>query len=312
MPEMCGVAPAVIGTVMRCQEFNLSIVLAGPEKFMNQYRQFADMFDDMDAADFAEARIRDRPGFFIEIMDQVNTLAGLMVHSEPLVLFFTSAPEIKEWTVGDLFFHGKNIARDGLKVNLLSGARMLTYSFSLSTINVSMEKIEFVTDRQIYEQVIQKAIPSAQKFVWIGTSDMKDLYVQRARGMRPFLAVLAELVKDGVQLRLIHAKEPGPRFRKDFDRYPVLIDGLERLHCPRIHFKSVIVDGIWAYTGSANLTGAGMGAKSVKNRNFESGIITTDKALVGQIMGQFDHIWMGADCNKCGRRAFCTEYTDMA
>ena len=32
--------------------------------------------------------------------------------------------------------------------------------------------------------------------------------------------------------------------------------------CPRVHFKAVIVDGAFVYVGSANWTGAGLGAKS--------------------------------------------------
>lgn len=53
-----------------------------------------------------------------------------------------------------------------------------------------------------------------------------------------------------------------------------LIDAMERILCPRVHLKSLIIDGRFAYVGSANLTGAGMGAKSDRRRNFESGIIT--------------------------------------
>ena len=60
--------------------------------------------------------------------------------------------------------------------------------------------------------------------------------------MVPFLAVLSELIDNGVSVRLLHAKEPGPNFRRDFDRYPNLVDGLERVLCPRVHFKSVVVD----------------------------------------------------------------------
>lgn len=36
--------------------------------------------------------------------------------------------------------------------------------------------------------------------------------------MEPFIAVLVKLLKRGVEIRLIHAKEPGPAFREDFDR----------------------------------------------------------------------------------------------
>ena len=174
-----------------------------------------------------------------------------------------------------------------------------------------MDKTEFITDREIYEKVILRAVPAARKFVWLATSDLKDLHVPRGRRMVPFLRVLSDLVGDGVSIRLLHASEPGPRFRRDFDKCRNLREGMERILCPRVHFKSVVVDGEVAYTGSANLTGAGMGAKSDRRRNFEAGIVTTDPDTVRAIMGQFDSIWMGARCAKCGRKRYCADFREL-
>ena len=174
-----------------------------------------------------------------------------------------------------------------------------------------MPELTFLTDAEIYRAVILEAIPKARAFVWLATSDLKDLFVHRGRTMVPFLKELSELADRGVPIRLLHAKEPGPAFRCDFDKFPNLIAGLERLLCPRVHFKSVIVDGRSAYTGSANLTGAGMGAKSDRRRNFENGMVTSDPALVGAIMGQFDRVWRGTYCADCGRTAFCAEAKGM-
>jgi len=171
--------------------------------------------------------------------------------------------------------------------------------------------MQFVTNEQIYKEVILTAIPAARKYVWLGTSDLKDLYVKKGRKMVPFLEVLSDLVDDGVQVRLIHAKEPGPAYRRDFDRYENLIEGMERLLCPRIHFKTVVVDGRFAYCGSANLTGAGAGAKGVHNRNFESGLVFTEPEYIKQIMEQFDDLWMGKHCPKCRRKQFCGEYKEL-
>ena len=171
--------------------------------------------------------------------------------------------------------------------------------------------IEFVHDQQIYKQVICAQVPKAKKFLWLATADLKDLYVDKNGKMVPFLEVLSDLVKKRVEIRLLHAKEPGPAFRKDFDKYPNLLEGMERILCPRVHLKSIIVDGQFAYTGSANLTGAGVGAKGKDKRNFESGIITTDQELVGQIMDQFDNIWQGSHCKKCKRKEFCADYKDI-
>ena len=113
------------------------------------------------------------------------------------------------------------------------------------------------------------------------------------------------MIDKGVSVRLIHAKEPGPNFRKDFDRYPALVKGLERVLCPRVHFKMLIFDLETAYIGSANLTGAGIGMKSDGKRNFESGIWTDDSEIVSAAIAQFDSVWMGAHCEACRRKSFC-------
>ncbi|MFW6154748.1 MAG: phospholipase D family protein [Planctomycetota bacterium] len=176
---------------------------------------------------------------------------------------------------------------------------------------LTLNNTQFITDRRIYEVVIREAAPSARAFLWLATADLKDLHVGAGRGRRPFLEVLSGLVDKGVAVRLLHAKEPGPLFRRDFDRYPNLIEGMERILCPRVHFKSVVVDGRVAYSGSANLTGAGMGAKSAGRRNFEAGFVTTDPALVDSIMEQFDRVWMGAECPACQRKAHCAAYPEL-
>ena len=174
-----------------------------------------------------------------------------------------------------------------------------------------MKKTEFITDKEIYEQVILGVVPKADKFLWVATADIKDLHVEKRGKMVPFLEVLSDLVDKDVSVRLLHAKEPGPAFREDFDKYPNLIDGMERILCPRVHSKSIVVDGKFAYTGSANLTGAGMGAKAINRRNFEMGIITTDPQLVEKIMEQFDSVWMGSRCPKCERKQYCASYGEL-
>ena len=167
--------------------------------------------------------------------------------------------------------------------------------------------LEFTVNKGIYTRLVQEAIPKARHFLWIGTADIKDMYVEKNGTMQPFLALLADLIKHKVEVRLIHAKEPGPNFRKDFDKHPVLFEGLERLLCPRVHFKMVIIDGKIAWTGSANLTGAGMGAKNEDTRNFENGFITDEPRIIEALMEQFDSVWRGSYCKKCRRKEFCND-----
>ncbi len=171
----------------------------------------------------------------------------------------------------------------------------------------SIAMLMFVQNREIYEKVIL-SVAKTKKFLWIATADIKDMYVENGCGnMVPFLEVLANLLSRGVEIRLIHAKEPGIAFRKDFDKYPNLWHGIERVLCPRIHFKCIIIDGTLAYFGSANLTGAGMGAKGINRRNFENGILTDLTELIEPLSNQYDLVWLGKHCKSCARKQYCTD-----
>ena len=56
--------------------------------------------------------------------------------------------------------------------------------------------------------------------------------------------------------------------------------GLKMRQCPRVHLKLIAVDGSSLYLGSANFTGAGLGAKGDGRRNFEMGIVTDDEGML--------------------------------
>ncbi|MDQ8191105.1 phospholipase D-like domain-containing protein [Roseibacillus persicicus] len=168
---------------------------------------------------------------------------------------------------------------------------------------------ELLLNDQIYHRVIEGLVPDTQRYLWIVTADLKDLHVKKGRRYVPFLAVLSDLIEAGVAVRLFHAKEPGPRFRKDFDRYPALLESelFERILCPRIHTKAIVIDGKTALITSANLTGAGMGAKGPTRRNFEAGILTDEKEHLRPLIEWIDELYLGEPCLKCGRRDVCPD-----
>ena len=64
--------------------------------------------------------------------------------------------------------------------------------------------LTFISDAEHYSKVIAR-VPKVKRSLWIGTADIKDLYVKVGSQTKPFLAVLAELIKKGVEVRLIHA-----------------------------------------------------------------------------------------------------------
>jgi len=77
--------------------------------------------------------------------------------------------------------------------------------------------ITFITNDHLYKQAIEP-IAGASSFVWISITDIKDLHVHHKGTVQSFLGMLDGLAKRKVSIRLLHAKEPGPIFRKSFER----------------------------------------------------------------------------------------------
>ncbi len=168
---------------------------------------------------------------------------------------------------------------------------------------------KLLLNRTIYMELIQEHVPRAQRYLWLITADIKDMHIEMGKKFRPFLQLLSELVEHNVAIRLIHAKEPGPRFRQDFDEYEALIQNelFERILCPRVHTKAVVIDGLLAFVGSPNLTGAGMGAKSVNKRNFEAGFLFDEPKAIKQLTDWIDELYLGEYCHECKRRMYCPD-----
>lgn len=111
---------------------------------------------------------------------------------------------------------------------------------------------KYIQNEQHYSEVLSLC-KNVKKELWIGTADIKDIYISYQNSNVPFLKLISDLLSKRVNVRLLHAKEPGPIFQKDFDKYPLLSRDLERAICPRIHFKIFIFDLETVYIGSANL-----------------------------------------------------------
>jgi len=183
--------------------------------------------------------------------------------------------------------------------------------------------LRVVSGRGHYDEVIA-AVVAAHTSVWIATANLKELMIEDPRARpgvrrrvgktryRSVLAAFAELAARGVELRVLHAEWPTRPFVAELAEHPGLSapGAFERRLCPRVHMKAVIVDGALLYLGSANWTGAGLGARGSGRRNFELGIVTDDGPLLDQIQGLYERVWRGGECAGCKLRETCPRPLD--
>jgi phosphatidylserine/phosphatidylglycerophosphate/cardiolipin synthase-like enzyme len=174
-------------------------------------------------------------------------------------------------------------------------------------------RVRIVRDADHYVTLVRDAITAARVSVWISTANVKEMHVEaplgtsaRARGRYvSILDTFQALLRRGVEVRLLHATPPSRAFRATLERRPALAKSLPMRACPRVHLKLIAVDGALLYLGSANFTGAGLGAKGDGKRNFEMGIVTDDDLLLDEAQERFHRIWSGRECKSCKLRGLC-------
>jgi len=167
---------------------------------------------------------------------------------------------------------------------------------------------ELLANAELYREVVLRRLARARESVWIATANVKETLIDTGSGFRSVVELFDELRQRRVELRLLHAELPSRPFRAAFDRKSALVrGGLELKICPRVHFKAVLVDGAWVYLGSANLTGAGLGAKGDGRRNFELGFCTEDFETIDRVTALFQSVWTGAECGACKLRDVCPD-----
>ena len=180
--------------------------------------------------------------------------------------------------------------------------------------------VTLIVDRAHYDEVILGAVARARVSVWIGTANLKELHLEaspgtRARAAGRFVSILQTfegLVERGVELRILHGALPSRPFREELGRRKSLAKGkLALRQCPRVHLKLIAVDGRALYLGSANFTGAGLGARGEGRRNFEMGILTDDEGMLDVAQERFERIWSGRECGGCKLRAVCPRPLDL-
>lgn len=164
---------------------------------------------------------------------------------------------------------------------------------------------ELVSDGRHFYRVVRDGILKAKVSLDVATADFKAMLVPEPGLGRAhsIIEVFRRLASRGVEIRLLHAGTPSSAALRELKSS--LPSNLTIRRCPRLHAKAVIIDCKQMYLGSANLTGAGLGAKAEHRRNFELGVWTESSALIDAVLEQFNSLWEGRRCDACQRKEIC-------
>jgi phosphatidylserine/phosphatidylglycerophosphate/cardiolipin synthase-like enzyme len=166
-------------------------------------------------------------------------------------------------------------------------------------------QVELVVDSQHFHRIVRDGILKAKTSLDIATADFKAMLVPEGVSGRAqsIVEIFRRLAGRGVEIRLMHSGTPSSAALRELKA--ALPRNLVIRRCPRLHAKTVIVDCRRMYLGSANLTGAGLGAKADGRRNFEMGIWTESSPLIDGVLEQFNMLWEGRRCGTCRRKDVC-------
>lgn len=165
-------------------------------------------------------------------------------------------------------------------------------------------QVQLIADAEHFDRIVRRGILAASASIEIMTADFKAMLIPTTgRRAESIVEVFRRLAARGVEIRLLHAATPSaPALRELKQRLPT---GLTIRRCPRLHAKAVIIDSSSLYLGSANLTGAGLGAKADGRRNFELGVWTQSSQMIESVLDYFNRLWEGDHCRTCRRKDIC-------
>ena len=67
----------------------------------------------------------------------------------------------------------------------------------------------YISNSDHYKEVLSR-VQSVKHTLWIGTADMKDLYVEVGKEKKPFLALIAQLIRRGGRCGLFMQRNQVP------------------------------------------------------------------------------------------------------
>ena len=153
-------------------------------------------------------------------------------------------------------------------------------------------------DYKIFKRLILDQIPTCKKHILIGTFNLQNIRLKLSGNYYPLSQILGRLIEKGVGIYiLLQPRACRSTLIRELSKKYRNYNNFKIRSCSRVHLKAIILDLEMAYIGSANITGFGLGKRSISKKNFELGFITTEKNVISKVAQNFLDIFNGKYCN---------------
>lgn len=166
--------------------------------------------------------------------------------------------------------------------------------------------IRYISDFEHYQDVFSR-MNDVKSSLRISSADLKNFTVYLAGEKKPikFCDFLLRLLNRGVRVQLL-CMHPFSFYRWVSENLPELLEQpkLEIRQNDHVHMKVFIYDDKTAYIGSANLTGAAIGRRSYRQRNYEAGILVQNNEVFDSAAAHFKEVWDATETLKPYQKEF--------
>ena len=159
--------------------------------------------------------------------------------------------------------------------------------------------IKYIADSEHYDDVFARMC-QVRKSLKIASANLQNftVYLEDNAPIQ-FCDFLLILLRRGVRIQIV-CMQPFSFYKWVQDNLPELLEesGLEIRQNDHVHMKVFIFDNECAYIGSANLTGAAIGKRSSRQRNYEAGVLVQDNEVFGSAVEHFNKVWAAPETIK--------------
>jgi len=162
--------------------------------------------------------------------------------------------------------------------------------------------VSYIADEEHYTKVF-KRMGDVKHSLKIATANLKNFNVpfkvdDEIKSI-PICEFFLELIERGVHVQMVCMK-PLDFYNKAKATCPQLLDNplFELRYNGHNHMKIFIFDDECAYIGSANITSAAIGERSVRRRNYEAGMLVWGDSIIQAPLNHFERVWNDPDVLK--------------